>query len=154
MSKPRQGTLVVCTAGMSRSATICIAYMMKYQQYTYEEALAKAKKARRYVNPNPGFVVFLKEFEKKLRQESSLQPTNSISQNRVAQKDDCELCQLQRRTQWFPDHSETPSTLIFPMFPQRVGDRNEFTILICEECDCPMIVYTGPLGHLQELNMV
>jgi predicted protein tyrosine phosphatase len=26
----KQGTLVVCTAGMSRSATVCIAYMMYY----------------------------------------------------------------------------------------------------------------------------
>lgn len=58
------GTLVVCTAGMSRSATICIAYMMKYKGYSYDEAFALAKKARFYVHPNAGFVQYLKNFEK------------------------------------------------------------------------------------------
>lgn len=30
-----EGTLVVCTAGMSRSATVCIAYLMKHQNLTF-----------------------------------------------------------------------------------------------------------------------
>ena len=58
-----EGTLVVCTAGISRSATICIAYMIKYLGFTFENALAKAIKARKYVNPNPGFILFLKDNE-------------------------------------------------------------------------------------------
>ena len=40
--------------------------MMKYLNFTFEEGLAKAKKARKYVNPNPGFVNFLRQFEKTL----------------------------------------------------------------------------------------
>ena len=33
--KNKTGTLVVCTAGMSRSATVCISYLMKYRDMGY-----------------------------------------------------------------------------------------------------------------------
>ena len=35
VASPKEGTLVICTAGMSRSATICIAYLMLYENYSY-----------------------------------------------------------------------------------------------------------------------
>ena len=56
----KQGkTVVVCTAGVSRSATICIAYLMKYEKMTMQQAFIKVKRARRFIKPNPGFVTFL-----------------------------------------------------------------------------------------------
>ena len=30
----KKGTLVICTAGMSRSATVCISYLMKHRDMT------------------------------------------------------------------------------------------------------------------------
>ena len=36
--KKNVGTLVVCTAGMSRSATVCIAYLMKHRAMSYQHA--------------------------------------------------------------------------------------------------------------------
>ena len=59
-------TLVVCTAGISRSATVCIAYLMKYEGVSYDQAFNKVKEARKFIKPNHGFVAFLKEYEKKL----------------------------------------------------------------------------------------
>jgi len=50
------GTLVVCTAGMSRSATVCISYLMKYRGMSYTDAFDLAKKSRKYVHPNKGFI--------------------------------------------------------------------------------------------------
>jgi len=90
----KEGTLVVCTAGMSRSATVCIAYLIKYQAKTYQEAFDLAKKARVYVNPNKGFVKFLKEYE------TSLMP------QKLSKKADCELCNLEKKTQWFERHTD------------------------------------------------
>ena len=119
-----EGTLVVCTAGMSRSATICIAYLMKYKRMSYTQAFDLAKKARPYVNPNKGFVKFLKEYENKVG---------------------CELCRLEKKTQWFEKHSECKANLWFS------GNKDTgFKILICDQCDAPIIVYTG--GHVQELT--
>ena len=102
------GTLVVCTAGMSRSATICIAYMMKYRGYSYDQAFALAKKARFYVNPNSGFIEYLKSFEKELVTFGSRLEPKQLSKK-------CELCALERKTQWFPNHSETESNLFFQL---------------------------------------
>ena len=31
-----EGTLVVCTAGMSRSATVCMAYLIRYHHMSYD----------------------------------------------------------------------------------------------------------------------
>ena len=85
------GTLVVCTAGMSRSATICIAFMMKNRSCSYDEAYALAKKARFYVNPNAGFIKYLRSFEKELVSFGSKLESKQLSKK-------CELCALERKT--------------------------------------------------------
>ena len=65
MSKDEK-TLVVCTAGRSRSATICIACLMKKEGMSFEQAYQKVKDARRFIIPNSGFIQFLKDYEVKL----------------------------------------------------------------------------------------
>lgn len=59
--------LVHCAAGISRSATVCIAYLMRYQGYTLKEALELCQKARPIVEPNEGFMEQLKLFERKIK---------------------------------------------------------------------------------------
>ncbi|XP_033837935.1 dual specificity phosphatase 28 [Periophthalmus magnuspinnatus] len=61
-------TLVYCKNGRSRSATICAAYLLKYQQLTLEGALQKVKEARHVIEPNPGFMLQLQKYEEELRQ--------------------------------------------------------------------------------------
>ena len=61
--KPGNKTIVICTAGISRSATICIAYLMKHEGLSLEKAYAKVKQARHFINPNPGFQRFLVKYE-------------------------------------------------------------------------------------------
>ncbi len=58
--------LVHCRAGVSRSATIVIAYLMHSQRWELKAALAHVS-ARRFVQPNTGFLHFLIEFELRTR---------------------------------------------------------------------------------------
>lgn len=53
-------TLVHCNAGVSRSATVVIAYLMITYNMSYVSAYAKVKAAREYIKPNEGFVLKLK----------------------------------------------------------------------------------------------
>ena len=59
-----------CVAGRSRSATIIAAYLIKYHGMTADEALAYIKEKRTQVDPNPGYMRQLKEFEIKVRSET------------------------------------------------------------------------------------
>lgn len=48
--------LVHCLVGISRSATICIAYLMVEKQIDFDSAHQLVKEARPIINPNHGFV--------------------------------------------------------------------------------------------------
>jgi hypothetical protein len=58
-------------AGVSRSATVVIAYLMKTRNMAYNDAHAAVKDARAIVQPNHGFREQLKNFEKQLKNEPS-----------------------------------------------------------------------------------
>lgn len=57
----KNGTVYVhCYFGVSRSATIVIAYLLKKYSLTFMEAFKMAKKRRGIIYPNPGFMMQLK----------------------------------------------------------------------------------------------
>ncbi len=59
--------------GVSRSATIILAYLMHYKYLSLDEALAKLVAARNVVHPNDGFMAQLRALETEvvsLRMES------------------------------------------------------------------------------------
>ena len=58
--------LVHCHAGVSRSSSFVIAYIMKSQKKRYDIVLDIVKSKRNKINPNPGFIQQLKEYEKEL----------------------------------------------------------------------------------------
>lgn len=68
----QQGTtvLVHCAAGVSRSAAICMAYLIKHRDMAYMAAYMAVLDARRSVCPNIGFVEQLLEYDLKIRTES------------------------------------------------------------------------------------
>ncbi|XP_023020792.2 dual specificity protein phosphatase MPK-4 isoform X1 [Leptinotarsa decemlineata] len=55
--------LVHCYFGVSRSASLVIAYIMKKYQLSYQKAFEKVKNKRRIVYPNQGFVSQLKLYQ-------------------------------------------------------------------------------------------
>lgn len=59
--------LVHCNAGVSRSSTVCIAYLMATQNMSMEKAYCHLKDARPAIRPNDGFKIQLKEFEESLK---------------------------------------------------------------------------------------
>lgn len=58
--------LVHCVAGISRSSTLCIAYLMKHRNMTLIEAHGFVKKKRPIIRPNMGFWQQLIEYEQSL----------------------------------------------------------------------------------------
>ncbi|CAM4965698.1 unnamed protein product [Rotaria socialis] len=57
-----ENILVHCQAGISRSATVVVAYVMTIGDYDVEKALQIVKGARGYIHPNPGFLFQLKRY--------------------------------------------------------------------------------------------
>ncbi|PRD21783.1 UNVERIFIED_CONTAM: Dusp4 [Trichonephila clavipes] len=58
--------LVHCQAGISRSATICIAYLMATKRLRMEEAYKYVKSRRKIVSPNFSFMGQLLTFENQI----------------------------------------------------------------------------------------
>jgi len=65
-SREAGGLLVHCNAGVSRSASIVIAYIMSKKKIGFKEAFAIVKAAKPDICPNPGFVKQLNKYEKEL----------------------------------------------------------------------------------------
>ncbi|XP_062953892.1 dual specificity protein phosphatase 22 isoform X3 [Cynocephalus volans] len=59
-----EGCLVHCLAGVSRSVTLVIAYIMTVTDFGWEDALNTVRAGRSCANPNLGFQRQLQEFEK------------------------------------------------------------------------------------------
>lgn len=69
----KQDTVLVnCVAGISRSASFVIAYLMKYYEMSLEDAFLYVRKRRRRICPNKQFMTYLYEYEFKLFGENSL----------------------------------------------------------------------------------
>lgn len=65
--------LVHCAAGVSRSASLCLAYLMKYHRVCLAEAYAWVKSRRPIIRPNGGFWRQLINYERKLFGKNSVQ---------------------------------------------------------------------------------
>ncbi|XP_013867541.1 dual specificity protein phosphatase 18 [Austrofundulus limnaeus] len=69
--------LVHCNAGVSRSAALCMAYLMKHSGVTLLEAHGWVKSCRPIARPNPGFWKQLVQYEAELRGCNSVRMESS-----------------------------------------------------------------------------
>ena len=77
-----QGTVLVhCSAGMSRSVAIVLAFLIKDESMTLIAALELVKSKRHLVSPNPGFMRQLVELELRLYGTTSID-LSAYEQNR------------------------------------------------------------------------
>lgn len=58
--------LIHCTAGVSRSASLCLAYLMKHQRMTLRKAFMHLRSVRPAIRPNTGFFRQLIDLELRL----------------------------------------------------------------------------------------
>ena len=80
--RDRQGTVLVhCSAGMSRSVTIVLAFLMRAESMSLIAALELVKSKRHMVSPNAGFMRQLVELELKLYGTTSID-LSAYEQNR------------------------------------------------------------------------
>lgn len=64
--KNGKNVFVHCAMGISRSAAVIIAYLIKYENKNYEDAFVTVKKIRENINPNHGFNSQLNTFSQKI----------------------------------------------------------------------------------------
>jgi hypothetical protein len=88
-SRAGMNVLVHCAAGVSRSASIVIAYLMSAQRVDYETALGMVRADRHFVNPNEGFVLQLRQWQMALgipfrQPETPVEPIWRSPNGRVA----------------------------------------------------------------------
>ena len=62
-----KNVIVHCAAGISRSSSLVIAYLMIENRWSYEEAYNYVRSKRSIINPNIGFVKQLKALEYRLK---------------------------------------------------------------------------------------
>lgn len=68
----QDSVLVNCAAGISRSATIVIAYIMKFYSYNLKDAFLYVRRRRNQICPNKKFMKYLIDYEFKLFGNNSL----------------------------------------------------------------------------------
>ncbi|MBN3309207.1 DUS22 phosphatase, partial [Amia calva] len=70
----REGCLVHCLAGVSRSVTLVVAYIMTVTDLGWQDALSAVRAARPCAGPNIGFLRQLEDFENTQIVHVSLMP--------------------------------------------------------------------------------
>lgn len=76
-------SLVHCVAGVSRSVSLILAYLMKYADMSLKQAFHHVRSVRPQVRPNTGFFKQLIEYEQRLRGDTTVTmvPCSSLGED-------------------------------------------------------------------------
>jgi len=79
-NKSENKILVHCAAGVSRSASIVIAYLIRYKKMRFIKAHDFLEKCRPVIDPNAGFISQLNEYELRYVPETDSEPDSDSEQ--------------------------------------------------------------------------
>ncbi|XP_066582561.1 dual specificity protein phosphatase 15-like [Prorops nasuta] len=88
--------LIHCLAGMSRSVTVAVAYIMSTTTLSWKEALKVVRVSRSIANPNAGFRQQLKDFESSRLQDERRRLKERFPSLALAEED-AEICEVTLR---------------------------------------------------------
>jgi len=72
--------LVHCVCGVSRSTTLCCAYLMKHHSMTVEQALVQIRSRRHIIQPNNGFLRQLVSYDEQLQIEQANRDKQAVNE--------------------------------------------------------------------------
>ena len=84
----RTNIMIHCLAGVSRSVSLVLSFLIKHRGFTYSRAFDCVKSRRKIIHPNEGFIQLLKKFEIEMQSQipksSSVSPTKYSSQREAS----------------------------------------------------------------------
>lgn len=117
--------LVHCQAGISRSATICIAYLMLTEARSMEEAMEYVRSCRRCISPNFGFIAQLFEYEAELK--SSFTASTKTDETTLEMINETSSDSDSMESVWSNSEMNDNSFMFSPTSP-RSGEHSFFTV--------------------------
>ncbi|CAK81997.1 unnamed protein product (macronuclear) [Paramecium tetraurelia] len=100
-----KNVLVHCFVGVSRSATLVIAYLMQMYNYSLQVALTFLIGRRPQINPNPGFMQQLQQFDFELNRRRQQRPASTQYVRSYNDRDRRESIEVRSTTRQFPNQS-------------------------------------------------
>lgn len=141
--------LIHCRQGVSRSATITIAYVMYANSWRLDHALQYVQKQRSVVDPNEGFMVHLKEFEKRLF--NSNYNKDFTGMNFVSAKYDYDEYNIKQVVELFAKHKGMypPQVIVLDM-----RDEIEFNKCHFNPKECNSFVLNVPKDGVKSFDII
>ncbi|XP_025921291.1 dual specificity protein phosphatase 12 [Apteryx rowi] len=128
--------LVRCAAGVSRSAAVVTAYLMKSEGLRREEAYAAVKAAKPDVEVNPGFEGQLKLYE---AMDCAVDVSSALYKR----------YRLQMVTQRYPELQDLPQE-VFAVDPTSICQTPNTEVLYrCRKCRCSLFHSSSILSHME-----
>ncbi|CAG0923334.1 unnamed protein product [Notodromas monacha] len=122
-------TLIHCVAGVSRSAALCMVYLIKYEGRNLREAYFYVRGRRPIVRPNVGFFRQMIEYEKRVLGKTSVamvpnpvSPGQGLIPDLYEEEYKAALWQESQRMRHRTQHQSSHSGLITPL-PMRLPTR-------------------------------
>ena len=130
--------LVHCQAGISRSATICIAYLMLTEGRSMEDAMEYVRSSRKCISPNFGFIGQLYAYENELKSKSLTVKQDEIILEMIDETDSDSIhSDSTNLSVWSHSESNDLSDMLSPTSPK--SENNSFFTISSSQCDSSVL---------------